>query len=123
VTANFLEKPSDRIRLYLDDARFSIVVINFVRGICSVLCTIRDTSTRRFQQLKMSLNTIGNGLMADIVSHTHANVSNRNRAPLLGNSIGISARSTQPCIPPGSLNRVPASAGVKAGMSPLLEGR
>ena len=28
-------------------------------------------------------------------------------------------RSTQPCIPPGSLNRVPASAGVRAGMSPL----
>ena len=28
-------------------------------------------------------------------------------------------RLTQPCIPPGSLNRVPASAGVKAGMSPL----
>jgi len=31
-------------------------------------------------------------------------------------------RSTQPCIPPGSLNRVPASAGVKAGMSPLPGG-
>jgi len=28
-------------------------------------------------------------------------------------------RSTQPCIPPGSLNRVPASSGVRAGMSPL----
>jgi len=28
-------------------------------------------------------------------------------------------RSTQPCIPPGSLNRVPASAGVKAIMSSL----
>jgi len=28
-------------------------------------------------------------------------------------------RSTQPCIPSGSLNRVPASAGVKAGMLPL----
>ena len=28
-------------------------------------------------------------------------------------------RSTQPCIPPGLLNRVPASAGVNAGMSPL----
>ena len=27
-------------------------------------------------------------------------------------------RSTQPCIPPGSLNRVPALAGVKAGKSP-----
>jgi len=32
-------------------------------------------------------------------------------------------RSTQPCIPPGSLNRVPASAGVKAEMSPLPGGR
>ena len=32
-------------------------------------------------------------------------------------------RSTQPCISPGSLNRVPASAGVRAGMSPLLGGR
>ena len=29
---------------------------------------------------------------------------------------------TQPCIPPGSLNRVPASAGVKAGKSPLPGG-
>ena len=39
-------------------------------------------------------------------------------------SIGTTAtRSTQPCIPPGSLNRVPASAGVKAGMSPLPGGR
>ena len=35
----------------------------------------------------------------------------------------IFRRSTQPCIPPGSLNRVPASAGVKAGMSPLPGGR
>jgi len=33
-----------------------------------------------------------------------------------------SARSTQPCIPLGSLNRVPASAGVRAGMSPLPGG-
>jgi len=31
-------------------------------------------------------------------------------------------RSTQPCIPPRSLNRVPASAGVKAGMSHLPGG-
>jgi len=34
-----------------------------------------------------------------------------------------STRSTQPCIPPGSLNRVPASAGVRVGMSPLPGGR
>ena len=32
-------------------------------------------------------------------------------------------RSTQPCIPSGLLNRVPASAGVRAGMSPLPGGR
>jgi len=32
-------------------------------------------------------------------------------------------RLTQPCIPSGSLNRVPASAGVKAGKSPLPGGR
>ena len=32
-------------------------------------------------------------------------------------------RSTQPCIPPGSFNQVPASAGVKAGMSFLSGGR
>ena len=32
-------------------------------------------------------------------------------------------RSTQPCIALGSLNRVPASAGVSAGMSPLPGGR
>ena len=33
------------------------------------------------------------------------------------------SRSTQPCIPPGSFDRVPASAGVRAGMSPLPGGR
>jgi len=32
-------------------------------------------------------------------------------------------RSTQLCIPPGSLNRVPVSAGIRAGMSPLPGGR
>jgi len=35
----------------------------------------------------------------------------------------LQPRSAQPCIPPGSLNRVPASAGVKAGKSPLPGGR
>ena len=34
-----------------------------------------------------------------------------------------STRSTQLCIPPGSLNRVPASVGVKVGMSDLSGGR
>jgi len=43
------------------------------------------------------------------------------KSGLLG--VYCSFRSTQPCIPPGSLNRGPASAGVKAGMSPLPGGR
>jgi len=33
--------------------------------------------------------------------------------------ISYGYRSTQPCISPGSLNRVPTSAGVRAGMSSL----
>ena len=37
--------------------------------------------------------------------------------------VNSASRSTQPCIPPGSLNRVPASAEVRAGMSPLSGGR
>ena len=37
--------------------------------------------------------------------------------------VQYSTRSTQPCIPPGSLNRVPASTAVRAGMSPLPGGR
>ena len=41
----------------------------------------------------------------------------------LGESGLATTRSTQPCILPGSLNRVPASAGVRAGMSPLPGGR
>ena len=49
------------------------------------------------------------------------------RAQLAPGLVTISAcnqptRSAQPCIPPGSLNGVPASAGVRAGMSPLPGG-
>jgi len=41
----------------------------------------------------------------------------------LGVTQASKTRSTQPCIPPGSLNRVPASAVVRVGMSPLPGGR
>jgi len=47
-------------------------------------------------------------------------MGNRLRAGISGCS--QPTRSTQPCIPPGSLNRVPASAGVRSGMSPLPGG-
>jgi len=43
----------------------------------------------------------------------------------LGHGLRLTAvpRSTQPCISSGSLNRVPASVGVRARMSPLPGGR
>ena len=57
-------------------------------------------------------------------------LENRQHVPRLARTRRLRAvprayhlRSTQPCIPPGSLNRVPASAGVRAGMSPLPGGR
>ena len=37
--------------------------------------------------------------------------------------VPVPVPSTQPCIRPGSLNRVPASAEIRAGMSPLPGGR
>jgi len=50
--------------------------------------------------------------------------SRRCRVAVLGKLFAhIVPRSTQPSIPSGSLNRVPASAGVKAGKSPLPGGR
>jgi len=50
--------------------------------------------------------------------------SRRCRVTVLGKLFAPSVpRSTQPCIPSGSLNRVPASAVVKAGKSPLPGGR
>ena len=46
------------------------------------------------------------------------NCDNYNKSQLLptDGTSRAAARSTYPCIPPGSLNRVPALAGVRAGM-------
>jgi len=56
--------------------------------------------------------------------HGFESQSRRCRVTVLGKLFTpIVPRSTQPCIPSGSLNRVPASAGVKEGKSPLLGGR
>jgi len=56
--------------------------------------------------------------------HGSESQSRRCRVAVLGKLFAPSlSRSTQPCIPSGSLNLVPASAGVKAGKSPLPGGR
>ena len=43
--------------------------------------------------------------------------------PPIGALFNLFMSNTQLCIPPGSPNRVPASAGVRAGMSSLPGGR
>jgi len=56
--------------------------------------------------------------------HGFESQSRRCRVTVLGKLFAPSVpRSTQLCILSGSLNRVPASAGVKAGKSPLPGGR
>jgi len=56
--------------------------------------------------------------------HGFESQSRRCRVAVLGKLFTpIVLRSTQPCIPSGLLNRVPASVGVKAGKSPLPGGR
>jgi len=56
--------------------------------------------------------------------HGFESQSRRCRVAVLGKLFAlIVPRSTQPCIYSGSLNRVPASAGVKAGKSSLPGGR
>ena len=59
-----------------------------------------------------------------VVTWAGANVNwGRRGSCIRRRTMRIAHRATQPCIPPGSLNRVPASAGVRAGMSPLPGGR
>jgi len=64
--------------------------------------------------------------MPDLGSEEHGleSQSRRSRVAVLGKLFTpIVPKLTQPCIPSGSLNRVPASAGVKAGKSLLPGGR
>jgi len=70
-----------------------------VAAVVAVAVVTRDGSCRGPAQTESTVTST----LVDVFTHTHV--------------------STQPCIPPGSLNRVPASAGVKAGMSPLPGGR
>jgi len=62
------------------------------------------------------------GFMDDVI-FAHQPRLARRRRPAEAQCTPSTTRSTQPCIPLGSLNRVPASAGVRAGMSPLPGGR
>ena len=78
--------------------------------------------------LLQSLCWIGNGsiLMQQVWQNGQALINWNTKICLNGYTILVCdqpTRSSQACIPPGSLNRVPASVGVKSGMTPLLGGR
>jgi len=61
---------------------------------------------------------------SDSEDHGFESQSRRCRVAVLGKLFTpIVPMSTQPCIPSGSLNRVPASAGIKVGKSALPGGR
>ena len=63
----------------------------------------------------------GRGAQSDPVIVGDGGISSADVLTKTRGPVNLSA--TQPCIPPGSLNRVPASAGVREGMSPLPGGR
>ena len=79
--------------------------------VCSSLSRVSVWIAIHFSQSVPLANNAVTALPEHLLSPDSAPVHNPN------------LRSTQPCICPGSLNRVPASAGVRAGMSPLPGGR
>ena len=113
----------------------TILIQNLSQDLCTLLfvncCRLPCSSVRP----KLYLHcTVGwrHGVVASVVRRMNEVTLRRARLVLGwvtvfgGYTITVCnqpTRSTQPCIPPGSLNRVPASAGVKAGMSPLPGGR
>jgi len=86
------------------------------------------TRQRRDCDLNPSLSapessTLTTCLPRKLPSRSDPNINAKPPSPTLTADPLPFSRSTQPCIPPGSLNRVPASAGVRPGMSPLPGGR
>ena len=106
VTLNVLRLP---VKYETDDYRLVFIVsISLLRKIpnaCRNLARVRNSG------LCVSQYIFGSGIYR------------ASFARLRGIVCGARSSSTQPCIHPGSLHRVPASAGVRAGMSPLPGGR
>jgi len=89
------------------------------------------TKLKFYQNLILGLARLCNGWRSGVVVSgvRRMNEVNPRRARLVPGWVTVFGRvyqptwSTQPCIPPESLNRVSTSAGVRAGMSPLPGGR
>ena len=142
VTAVFILRPllGDRGHITKQSPVCILVFIGWLEKKCFQLAT---KSTGRSQQLQLCRQPVPcswsddrESPVVDLSTHCLA----RNKTALRRARLGLGwvtifgwctisvcnqpTRSTQPCITPGSLNRVPACfAGVKAGMSALLGGR
>ena len=79
-----------------------------------------DASPNKFQQRPSSASTIRENLFADPTDGAYSAPPDTLAG---GERADCPPPSTQPCIPPGLLNRVTASAGVRAVLSPLPGGR
>ena len=70
-----------------------------------------------------TVSTISRDMPSTTSDPVNTGMGDRLRAGIPSRYVTSRLGSTQPCIPPGSLNRVPALAGASAGMSPLPGGR
>jgi len=101
-----------------------LVIISHPRTVVLVVLAIVFTvlATLMSMMMMMTVSSAETGEPIETPFGVRSWVGRRNHA--LGRGPDLTTpRSTQPCIPPGSLNRVPASAEVMAGMSPLPGGR
>ena len=85
--------------------------------LCGLAARLRDSKA-----IMRSTQPAGR-LALNVDTNSEPKISHNSRSNSASTPATQYNRSTQPCIPPGSLNRVPASAGVRAGMSPLPGGR
>ena len=92
----------------------------------------QTTLTTRLHKVRTNLYPAPHLRKRSDASVSATSRANTERHDMTARSVGFAShwslsdfifRSTQPCIPPGLLNRVPASAGLRAGMSPLPGGR
>jgi len=88
------------------------------------LSKIKDITVRAGENIKIALPIKGWPVPTASWQHGDQDIykDDRNNIEVCF-TISQHYRTNRPCIPLGSLNRVPASAGVKAEKSPLLGGR
>ena len=103
---------------YSEDAVLMAVMAKAERADTADAGEIKETSTTA----TLAVPADGVVVTTSVIGPTAARRQQRQR-PDCACTTHKHTSSTQPCIPPGSLDRLPASAGARAGMSPLPGGR